>query len=225
MSEPGDLGRRIAERRQELELSREAVAELAGMDPSFLEFVETSPYAELTRSALLRLSAVLWTTAGSLTGGGILGPPGPSNPSSALVLEALDPEMCATLISSGGIGRVIFPEPRGPVALPVNFRVLDGAVIFRTGASASLIQAVHSASDGHLSFEVDHIDDALTEGWSVLITGDAQVISDPDERDLAEATGVTPWAGGTRDVYIRITPNQITGRRIRRLESRHCLYQ
>jgi transcriptional regulator with XRE-family HTH domain len=216
MSKPGDLGRRIAERRQELELSREEVAELAGMDPSFLEFVETSPYAELTRSALLRLSAALWTTAESLTGGGILGPPGRSNPSSPHVLGPLDSESCAALIRDGGVGRVLFHEPRGLVALPVNFRVLDGAVIFRTGASASLIQAVQSASDGHLSFEVDHIDDALTEGWSVLITGDAQVISDPDERELAKATGVTPWADGTKDVYIRITPKEMTGRRIRR---------
>ena len=216
MSEAGDLGRRVAERRRELGLSRQTVAELAGMDPSFLEFVESSPYAQLTRSALLRLSAALWTTAEALTGGGVLAPPGRSNPSSPPVLEALDSESCAALISGGGIGRVIFHEPRGPVALPVNFRVLDGAVIFRTSSSASLAKAVEAAPDGELSFEVDHIDNALTEGWSVIVTGEAQVISDPQERDLARSTGVAPWAGGTKEAYIRIMPKEMTGRRIRR---------
>ena len=213
MSNVGDLGRRVAERRAELGLTSEAVAMRAGMDPSYLESLEKSPSPQLSRSALWRLAAALETTVEVLTGGGRLAAPGRSNPSSRPALDSLDPESCAALVSDGGSGRVVFHAPRGPVALPVNFRVLDGDVIFRTGASASLIQ---SASDGQLSFEVDHIDDALNEGWSVLISGDAHVISDPDERGLAKATGVLPWAGGTKDVYIRIAPRKMTGRRIRR---------
>jgi transcriptional regulator with XRE-family HTH domain len=214
MSDAGDLGRRVAERRRELGLTPEVVAERAGMDASYLGFLEANPSPQPTRSALLRLAAALETTIEVLTGGGGLAPPGRSNPSTRPALDSLDPESCAALISDGGIGRVVFQAPRGPVALPVNFRVLDGEVIFRTGVSASLIQ---SAKDGQLSFEVDHIDDALNEGWSVLISGDAQVILDPDERVLAEATGVTPWAGGPKGVYIRIAPREMTGRRIRRL--------
>lgn len=213
MSDAGDLGRRVAERRRELGLTPEVVAGRAGMDASFLEFLETNPSPTLTRSALLRLSAALETTVEVLTGGGGLAPPGRSNPSSPPMLDSLDPESCAALISDGGIGRVVFHAPRGPVALPVNFRVLNGEVIFRTGASTSLVQ---STKEGHLAFEVDHIDDALNEGWSVLISGDAHVISDPDELSMAKATGVTPWAGGTKDVYFRVVPKEITGRRIRR---------
>jgi nitroimidazol reductase NimA-like FMN-containing flavoprotein (pyridoxamine 5'-phosphate oxidase superfamily) len=213
MSEVGDLGRRVAERRQELGLTPEGVAQRAGMDASFVEFLEAEPSPQLTRSALLRLAAALETTVEVLTGGGRLAPPGRSNPTSRPALDSLDPASCAALISDGGIGRVVFHEPRGPVALPVNFRILDGDVVFRTGATASLIQ---SARDGQLSFEVDHIDDALNEGWSVLISGDSHVISDPAERDLATSTGVTPWAGGSKDVYVRIAPTEMTGRRIRR---------
>jgi nitroimidazol reductase NimA-like FMN-containing flavoprotein (pyridoxamine 5'-phosphate oxidase superfamily) len=213
MSQAGDLGRRVAERRHELGMTPEAVAHRAGMDPSFLEFLEGSPSPQLTRSALWRLAAALETTVEVLMGGGNLAPPGHSNPASKPALAALDREECEALIGEGGVGRVVFHEPRGPVALPVNFRMLEGDVIFRTGASASLIQ---SASDGRLSFEVDHIDDPLNEGWSVLISGNSHVISDPEERELARATGVAPWAGGSKEVYVRIAPTEITGRRIRR---------
>jgi hypothetical protein len=33
-------------------------------------------------------------------------------------------------------------------------------------------------------------------------------------RRLEQRTGIRPWAGGARDVYVRIIPRKITGRRI-----------
>jgi nitroimidazol reductase NimA-like FMN-containing flavoprotein (pyridoxamine 5'-phosphate oxidase superfamily) len=98
------------------------------------------------------------------------------------------------------------------VALPVNFRVVDDNVVFRT---APLPELTSRLPLEHVSFEVDHIDEALAEGWSVLISGQGQVIVDPSELQRAQAAGVTPWAGGERDVYVRIVPREVTGRRIR----------
>ena len=214
MSNAGDLGRRVAERRRELGLSSEEVAIRAGMHPGYLETLEQSPSSQLARSALLRLAVALETTAEALTGGGIMAPPGRTSPEGRPVLDSLDREACEGLISGGGVGRVVFHEPRGPVALPVNFRVLGDDVVFRTAQSAALIK---SLGDGEISFEVDHIDEALGEGWSVLISGEAHEIADAAERKLAQDSGVTPWAGGDRDVYVRIVPGEVTGRRIRRL--------
>ena len=74
---------------------------------------------------------------------------------------------CADLVAPGGIGRVVFWSSRGPVALPVNYRVLDGDIIFRTSEDSILSAHDH---DVEVSFEVDQIDDALTEGRSVLMT-------------------------------------------------------
>lgn len=214
MSNVGDLGRRVAERRAELGLTAETVAIRAGMVPSYLEWLEQSPSPQLSRSALWRLAAALETTVEVLLGGGVLAPPGRTTPSSPPALDTLDPERCTALISPGGVGRVVFHELRGPIAVPVNFRMLDGEVVFRTAPSAALLQ---SLGDGPISFEVDHIDEALGEGWSVLFSGQAHVISDPAERQAAKTTGVAPWAGGDRDVYVRIVSNHVTGRRIRRL--------
>jgi transcriptional regulator with XRE-family HTH domain len=214
MSNAGDLGRRVAERRRELGLSSEAVAIRAGMNPSYLEDLEQSPSPQLSRAALMRLAVALETTAEALTGGGIMAPPGRTSPEAIPALDSLDREACQALIGAGGVGRVVFREPRGPVALPVNFRVLGDDVVFRTSPSAALME---SLGDGPVSFEVDHIDEALGEGWSVLISGEAHAISDASERELAQVSGVSPWAGGDRDVYVRIVPSEVTGRRIRRL--------
>jgi hypothetical protein len=49
----------------------------------------------------------------------------------------------------------------------------------------------------------------------VLVSGKAQVITDPAGLARAEALHVEPWAGGDRPIYVRLTGSQITGRRIR----------
>jgi len=66
-----------------------------------------------------------------------------------------------------------------------------------------------------VSFEVDHLDEALAEGWSVLVSGEARVVTDPGELAAVSALGVAPWAGGDRDSYVRIIASEVTGRRIR----------
>jgi hypothetical protein len=89
---------------------------------------------------------------------------------------------------------------------------MDGDdVVFRAGRQVSIADAVRQ----QVSFDVDHIDDALSEGWSVLLSGTARIITDPAELRHATALGIEPWAGGDRDVYVRLSASQITGRRIR----------
>jgi transcriptional regulator with XRE-family HTH domain len=212
MNNVGDLGRRVSERRRELGLSPEAVATRAGMDPGYLRNLETSPSPELSETALSRLAAALETTVDALAGAGTQVPPGRTEPSGSPSLDTLDGNSCRDLIDPGGVGRVVFSEKRGPVAMPVNYQMLDGDVVFRTAALSSVTSDM---ALGHLSFEVDHLDDALAEGWSVLISGQGHVIVDSAELESAESLSVAPWAGGERNVYVRIVPQEVTGRRIR----------
>lgn len=212
MTAAGDLGRRVAERRHALGLSEEEVAERASMHPAYLEMVEHSAAPQLTRSAFLRLAAALETTVEALSGAAMLAPPGGGERAPRHVLETLCYDECQQLISQGGIGRVVYLAGRGPVALPVNFKMLGGDVVFRTEPSSSLRVATEKAV---ISFEVDRIDDALGEGWSVLLTGEGRAITEPKEQAIVESLDISPWAEGNRDVYVRIAPNQVTGRRIR----------
>ena len=93
--------------------------------------------------------------------------------------------------------------------LPVNFAVAGKAVIFRTAPDTLL--AVYA--NGRVSFEADHLDETLRAGWSVLLHGHAHTVTDEREvKRLEDRTCLEPWAGGARDVYVRITPTRISGR-------------
>ena len=167
MAHSGDLGHRVAERRREVGLTRDDVALRAGMNSGYLDYLEHSPDAALTAGALLRLAAALETTPEFLRGGHVDRPPGPGRAGPHPHLDVLSREECELHLAGGGVGRFVFLAPQGPVALPVNFRYLDGDVLFRTRPKGALAAAAGTT----VSVEVDRIDDAMSEGWSVLVTG------------------------------------------------------
>ncbi len=213
MSTVGDLGRRVAERRRQLGLTVDEVATRAGMSATYVRVVESSPSSQPSPAALWRLAAALEMPVDAITGGGMESPPGRAIPSDRPALEALSVGDCEALIAAGGIGRLVFSDRRGPTALPVNFRVLEGDIVFRTEPEATFLESI---STGEVSFEIDHLDDALTEGWSVLLTGKSHVIEEPSELESAHSLSIAPWAGGERETYVRVVPRKITGRRIRK---------
>ncbi len=127
------------------------------------------------------------------------------------VLQTLGPAECFDLLEPGGIGRVGFTSTDGIMMLPVNFAVTGKTIIFRTAPDTLL--ALYA--DAQVSFEVDRLDEALREGWSVLVHGHAHKVTDEREvKHLEDGTHLEPWAGGARDVYVRIAPTRISGRRI-----------
>lgn len=212
MNTVGDLGRRVKERRTELGLSVEEVADRAGMDVHYLALLEGSPSPQLSRSALWRLAAALDSSVDVITGSGMVAPPGQGGPHGRPLLEPLTVHECRALIAPGGVGRVIFIDRGVPVALPVNFRVLGEDILFRTEAASAVLAQL---PEQRISFEVDHLDEALTEGWSVLTSGHGRVVVDPTEREMVKTLDVSPWAGGVRDTFVRLVPDRVTGRRIR----------
>jgi len=208
--DPGDLSRRVAQRRAELRLSQAQVAARAGLSLRYLEYLERYP-ARPGAAAFRRLAAALRTTPAALLGAGANVPPGQCRPPGLRVVSKLTSAECRRLIAPGGIGRIALGTLSGPVVVPVNFAVLADTVVVRT-AEGTVI-------DGHaneqVALEVDHIDEALCQGWSVLVRGSAHRVAHPAElRHLQEDAMVWPWAGGEREVYVRIVPRQITGRRI-----------
>jgi nitroimidazol reductase NimA-like FMN-containing flavoprotein (pyridoxamine 5'-phosphate oxidase superfamily) len=211
----GDLGRRIAEQREGAGLSRAEAAARAGLAPGYLEYLETSPAPNPGRGAVTRLAAVLGTTAAALGGAGLLLPPGERGAARRPVLEVLSTAECRAYLAPGGVGRFLFTAARGPVAMPVNYRMLGDDIIFRTAVPTSAA----AAGPRRVSFEVDHLDGALSEGWSVLVSGEASPVTAQPELDKVTALAIDPWAGGERDVYVRIVASEITGRRIRAIET------
>jgi nitroimidazol reductase NimA-like FMN-containing flavoprotein (pyridoxamine 5'-phosphate oxidase superfamily) len=131
--------------------------------------------------------------------------PAPGSAARERALRTLSPAECYGLLEAGGIGRAGF----GIKMLPVNFAVTGKAIIFRTAPDTLL--AVYA--DGQVSFEADHLDQAHRDGWSVLVQGHAHTVTDEREvKRLEDRTHLEPWAGGARDVYVRIAPTRISGR-------------
>jgi transcriptional regulator with XRE-family HTH domain len=209
-----DLGRRIAERRQRAGLTVADAAGRAGMAPDYLDYLESSESPNPTGATLARLAAAFGVPPSSLSGAGLNSAPGHQRPPGQHpVLETLTTEQCREHLAGGGVGRFLFVEPgRGPAALPVNFVTDADDVVFRTGRNTSIAEAV---SQQQVSFDVDHLDDTLSEGWSVLLSGTARTITDPAELAHAMTLGIDPWGPGDQDVYVRMSASQITGRRIR----------
>jgi nitroimidazol reductase NimA-like FMN-containing flavoprotein (pyridoxamine 5'-phosphate oxidase superfamily) len=202
----GDLARRVTQRRTELGLSTEELAKRAGMDPWYLAYFEQSSDDSLPSSALSRLAVALDTTPIALEGGQAERPPGVGRAGPHPSLESLTSEQCEVHLAGGGVGRIILSTGSGPVAFPVNFVFADGAVIFRTS------DAMTANVSGIVAFEVDHIDEAMSGGWSVLVRGHAGPIEDPDERRAAADLDIEPWAGGKRPNLVRVAPFEMTGR-------------
>lgn len=231
-ADPGDLSRRLAHRRGELRLSTAQVAARAGVSQRYLEYLERYP-ARADAPVLRRLAAALQTSPAALLGGGAATPAGgPATRSpDGRTMRRLNIADCWRLIAPGGVGRIAFCLPSGPVVLPVNYAVVPGyvpsgavssgatpssamvanAIVVRTGRG-TLIEA-HGYDK--VAFEVDHIDDALCQGWSVLVAGQAHIVAQPAElRHLHARTGVLPWPEGQHDVWVRIVPAKVTGRRV-----------
>ncbi|SEN78180.1 helix-turn-helix domain-containing protein [Actinacidiphila rubida] len=207
----GDIGRRLALRRQELGMSREQLAERAGIASSYLQYVEEEPFAFPGPTFLLRVAEALGTSVPQLHGADAGLPPGLGEAAENAVLAPLGPEECMALLSDHGVGRVSVTTGDGPAIVPVNYTVADGCVAFRTAPSA----APALAANHEVAFEVDRFDEALSEGWSVLVLGPAAMVTDAaDARDLQERAHSGPWAGGDRPVWIRIAPRRVTGRRV-----------
>jgi transcriptional regulator with XRE-family HTH domain len=207
-----DLGRRIEAERDRAGLSRSAAAKRAGMSPEYLAYLETSPVPNPSQATIARLAGALGVPSSALSGAGMEEPPGRSGAAGHPVLETLTAAECRSHLAPGGIGRFLYVEDRGPVAVPVNYAMLGDDVVFRAD---DRIAAAGTAGDSKVSFDVDHFDDVLSEGWSVLVSGTAVILTRPQDVQAAERLGIEPWAGQGSDTYVRLTPAETTGRRIR----------
>ena len=175
--------------------------------------ISSTPASQVRAGALMRLAAALETTPIALRGGDFDRPPGALRADWRQQVEVLSRRQCEQYLEDGGVGRLVFLAAQGPVALPVNFRLIDGGIVFHVGSTSSL--AVPAGSS--VSFEVDRIDEAMSEGWSVLVTGRARRVDDPAERERLAGHEVPAGAWGEHEMIIRIDLDAVSGRAIRRV--------
>ena len=203
-----DLARRITARRTQLGLSVDELATAAGIDPGYLAYFERSPDANLSGGTLLLVALALDTSPRELLGGTADTVAGRGRARPHASLNDLTAEQCQTHLAANGVGRIVYATARGPVALPVNYEFTEGQVVFSTDDA----KASRLTEADRVGFEIDRVDDVLSEGWSVLVTGSCRRVDEPDEVQRLSSLGLEPWAGGDRHELIAITPTEITGR-------------
>ena len=96
---------------------------------------------------------------------------------------------------------------------PVNY-VFDESsqsVLIRSGTGSKLFALACAVT---AVFEIDGIDPLGRVGWSVIIHGATEEITDPSELRRIETLGLEPWAPGHKGHWIRIRASAVSGRRI-----------
>ncbi len=127
------------------------------------------------------------------------------------LFELGEPE-CLRLLTRGHFGRVGIVDDGRPVVLPVNYVFDEGYVVFQSTQGTKLDAALSGAS---VAFEIDAIDPMYHGGFSVLAYGPAEVVDAPAEIERLASLPLRPWWPGSRDRWIRIRVDEITGRRLR----------
>jgi nitroimidazol reductase NimA-like FMN-containing flavoprotein (pyridoxamine 5'-phosphate oxidase superfamily) len=125
-------------------------------------------------------------------------------------LMPLTTEESLARLRAGRIGRVAFTMGALPAVVPVTYAVQGQHLLLATAADSRLARA----ADGNvLAFEIDEVDLVGHTGWSVVVTGVAQVVADAAGRAEA-ASVVAPWLPERAELLIRLPCTRITGRRI-----------
>jgi nitroimidazol reductase NimA-like FMN-containing flavoprotein (pyridoxamine 5'-phosphate oxidase superfamily) len=124
----------------------------------------------------------------------------------------LDPQECERLLRAGVVGRVALATPEGPHIIPVNYAVFEDTIVVRT-SSYSLLGTYGRST--MLAFEVDHVDHDRHVGWSVVARGRGWAEVDQEEIErIRRSWQPRPWAAGTRNIYVRLRWESLTGRRL-----------
>lgn len=121
------------------------------------------------------------------------------------------------LLGSVSLGRIVFTQRALPAIRPVNHMVDDEAVVVRLhdGATLASIAAPAGSPGIVVAYEADVIDPETHLGWSVVVTGYAELVVDPAELRRYEGL-LRPWVAPDTPMShaLRIHPDLVTGFRL-----------
>jgi hypothetical protein len=130
---------------------------------------------------------------------------------SAFSAVELDRPQCLVLLEKTRVGRVVLSVDCVPVALPVNVALFDEDIVFSTNVGCKLDAAVHGKV---VSVEADDIDTTYRTGWSVLVTGIAELLTLDADIERARHLPLRAWAPGPHPFLVRVPSTLISGRRL-----------
>jgi len=128
-------------------------------------------------------------------------------------VEKLTTAASVALLRDHHFGRLAFMDSVGvmPLIIPVNYLLQDDMVFFRSDAGSKLAAAIRGTP---VAFEVDGVDKQHQFGWSVVVRGQANQVSDETQLAQLRQTPLLAWAPRAEPHYVRVTASMLNGRRI-----------
>jgi len=203
---------------------RVAVDEVADLDRDIVAIAETRRATALlipaSRSTTLREAVVrddaaisvlaCPTTEGSADTSRVL-TKATGEQSTPATVEMIDRDECLKLLGQHRVGRLGYIDDGWPTVVPVNYSI-DGDKIFIRSLPGHKLE---TANQRHVAcIEVDQVDEWARTGWSVVVHGPLEVITDPDVLKTAWANDPDPWVKAPRWHWLKLAPLSITGRRL-----------
>jgi nitroimidazol reductase NimA-like FMN-containing flavoprotein (pyridoxamine 5'-phosphate oxidase superfamily) len=128
-------------------------------------------------------------------------------------MHVIPADECYRLLGTHELGRLAINAERFPIVVPVNYAMDGTTVVVRTRPGSKLLAAQHA----NVVFEVDDVDRRTRSGWSVLVRALAEEVGEEHRAELVartRASGAEPWAPGEHGHWLRLIPQEVTGRRI-----------
>ena len=129
----------------------------------------------------------------------------------AVGFEPLTDEECWSHLHSSGLGRLATAAKGIVDIFPVNYLVHDAAILFRSAPGTKLVNLTAAPL---VAFEVDGFDGRWH--WSVVVHGRAQRLGNDEDIVESGIMNLESWSRTPKFNYVRITPTDITGRRVDR---------
>jgi len=130
-------------------------------------------------------------------------------------MDELPTAECLRLMATVPVGRISYTRQALPAVEPVNFALDRGTIVFRTAQGGKLAAAARGAV---VAFQADDLHPVTRSGWSVTVVGLSREVTESADIARLEHLDLDTWAPGTHHHFIRITPEVITGRRLRPAE-------
>ena len=115
---------------------------------------------------------------------------------------------CRQLLASGRVARVAFVDVGRPQLVVMNYLLVGEDLLLQTSADTRLA-AQTSGGSVHALLEIDSSSATGRFGWSVIASG---TLSRDDS--FRPQDRPAPWRQGATGVVLRLTIDELTGRRV-----------
>ncbi len=132
---------------------------------------------------------------------------------SSVALQALSEDECWAHLQGHQLGRIAIVVGGLPRVFPVNYAAGEGAIVFRSDPGSKLVHGPGSPA----CFEIDDYSPASGVGWSVVVSGRLEDITDADDPVSARLRSlpVEPLAPGRHLHWLALRADEISGRTFR----------